>query len=274
MTTRKNKPKSNSTKNKRKTKCGGGPEDRPKRAAAKSVNYSTKNVPSQDTIEKNMKKKIKQDENEKPFLELANTQVSTMGEIRKLQKKYKTQGYGNYTDKNGNTKDGVEQQWVDENLDIITVWMGTSGVWKCMIPDINDNIGSITFSPNPIIAEDINRGFFSGHHWTSIKKNDTIEFDPYNEYQIHGTNQFCQTYAMMHLLDRLPQKRHLNGISKYYEYTRLAIEFIKEVFIHFDERCGFENLSYRNKVMEGIDNCLINCNACLNVIELPPKNLM
>jgi hypothetical protein len=67
-------------------------------------------------------------------------------------------------------------------------------------------------------------------HWTSKKPGDKYEFDPYEEYQIRGTHQFCQTYSLMYLLDQLPKKEK-GAFKKYYTYAEKAIEFILNFYL-------------------------------------------
>ena len=155
--------------------------------------------------------------------------------------------------------------------------MGEKDIWEFMIPDIDGrgwegsraSSRKIPLSSRPVTV-------FSGAHWTSRKAGESVFFDPYDEYQISGTNQFCQTFALMYLLDKLPEpivSADPADISKYYHYTRAAIEFIVEVFEQFpftgetteDQR--YNRSYYLNRAK----NCLKNSNTCLNIIEMPQR---
>lgn len=290
MTTRKNKPKINSTKNKRKTKCGGGPEGegRPKRAAAiKSINKVVKvikkNLRIRDlTLEPNPKFT----KNETKLLNEANIRLTSQSEITKLQNEPRFNSLIKIDDEDPKDKNA----WLNINLNWITAFMGDEGVLKFIVPGVE-----ITRSrPRTLLASDKARAFFNGNHWTGAKQSETTVFDPYNEYQINGTNQFCQTYTMMYLCDKLPIKFDPNNpdqidpnypadpadpadkntpvtnISKYYYYTRCAIKFIIEVIKQYPfEGDTQDDINYyREYHMNRAKNCLKYSNLCLNAIEL------
>ena len=133
--------------------------------------------------------------------------------------------------------------------------------------------------------------YFSGSHWNSRKANELELFDPYVEYQIRGTNQFCQTYSMMNLLDKLPGKEKSvcsewtgskDDFKKYYYYTLCALKFIKEIVT----TCAKENLIvfadsgedgnrefYNKTLLPLIDQYIKQYRVCINVIELPERQL-
>ena len=162
----------------------------------------------------------------------------------------------------------AEQRWVDLNLQPVTEFMGDSSVWEFLIPDIVLKEGSsrgIPYNGRPTAV-------FSGAHWTSRRPNDTKFFDPYSKYQIFGTNQFCQTYALMYLMDILPDSRSTD-FRKYYDYTRAAIEFIKTVIVSIPPSNHAFHEIKKASMLTKINNCLEHSNMCLNVIELPGRNL-
>jgi hypothetical protein len=152
--------------------------------------------------------------------------------------------------------------------------MGEKMIWEFMIPNIDGrgweggraSSRKIPVSNTPVAV-------FSGAHWTSRKADESVFFDPYDEYQIPGTNQFCQTFALMYLLDKLPEPivSHPADISKYYHYTRAAIEFIIEVFENFTfaGTTTKEQKYNRDYYLNRAKNCLKNSNACLNIIQIP-----
>lgn len=71
----------------------------------------------------------------------------------------------------------------------------------------------------------------SGHFNTKMPNEKN--FDPYDEYQIEGTHQFCQTFSLMKLTGHLPQKINStnNSFEKYYHYSQCALAFIRDMII-------------------------------------------
>jgi len=59
-------------------------------------------------------------------------------------------------------------------------------------------------------------------------------FDPYMHYQLNGSNQFCQTYALMYLVGKCKFTKERLDINnkeqfhKFYEFTKDALNFIHE----------------------------------------------
>ena len=137
--------------------------------------------------------------------------------------------------------------------------MGEDDIWKCMVTNIDlyginnkQSIRQLKVSQKP-------QAHFSGSHWNSRKANENVWFDPYDEYQVNGTNQFCQTFSMMYLCDKIPPKEN-NTFEKYYKYTLDALLFIKIVI----NKCVIANKAYYLKL---VDECLKYPNICLNAIE-------
>jgi len=149
-------------------------------------------------------------------------------------KQFNKKEYQEYRDIIKKTVSDIEQDWVDNNLQIIIDFMGLSELWEILIPNIDlrtegRNSSNILISDRPV-------AIYSGSHWISRKAGDSVWFDPYKEYQINGSNQFCQTYSMMYLLNALPSpKMEEDEISfmKFYEYTDEAIKFIKEIMDNY-----------------------------------------
>ena len=103
---------------------------------------------------------------------------------------------------------------------------------------------------------------FTGSHWNSRKANEIDWFEPYADYQIFGTNQFCQTFAMMYLADKLPSiNADKYNFTKYYTYTIEALKFIEEVINAYP--------SSTLKERKAIKECIKYPNVCLNSIEFP-----
>ncbi len=187
--------------------------------------------------------------NKQQWLKIADQEYDSIHDVYKIYKKKINKSYSN-----------IEQQWVDNNLQIVIDFMGDEDVWKYMIPDIElYGIGGRASVRNVNLSKN-STAVFSGSHWRSRKPNDTIWFDPYDEYQIYGTNQFCQTFAMMYLLNKLPKQDYGNSFKKYYTYTNEALLFISDII---------RNAPFSTKAeLKAIKNCLKHSNICLNAIEL------
>ena len=97
-------------------------------------------------------------------------------------------------------------------------FMGDENVWKFMIPNVIIKRKKTKHPTNYPTA------FFIDSHWTARKPYESKIFDPYDHYQKPGTHKFCQTFAMMHLLNLLPPP---NG--NYKTYDRDAKKFINLV---------------------------------------------
>jgi hypothetical protein len=101
----------------------------------------------------------------------------------------------------------------------IVDFMGDESVWKTMVPGvvIQRRSPSRNVSKYPT-------AYFVNDHWTCRKADETDVFDPYTHYQEKETHGFCQTFAMMYLLDQLPKPD-----GDYTSYNKAAIEFIYTV---------------------------------------------
>jgi hypothetical protein len=197
-------------------------------------------------IKKNNMVIIKPANKLKEFFKIADKQYDSINEVKK-----------NY--KNKIKKDielfNIEQEWVDNNLYILMDFMGNKILWEYLqIKTIGQD--GIKRSDRNVPINNVNTAVFSGAHWTSRKANDSVWFDPYKEYQIPESNQFCQTYAMMYLLDKLPEI--VDKDKKYYEYTHYALEFIKNMIdTHINT---FYDYAIDKKIKELLSNDTINDN--------------
>lgn len=216
---------------------------------------------------------------QKLMLEYENKELLIKDELIAMQKIIKIK-YSNQ-----------EQSWVETNLAPIIDLMGQAYTWRFVIPNVDKRL--FLHGDSDVIRYaaprgekgivhplDIPRAFWSGSHWTAIKAGETQVFDPYDEYQINGTNQFCQAYSMMYLLDMLPKKitsNDPNSISKYYNYTKHAIEFIIKVLEKYPyqaeeysntDESEKEITFYKNYYVNRAKNCLKYYAVCLNSIEL------
>ena len=182
------------------------------------------------------------------WLKIANVKYDSKKEVKKYQSKVKKY-YSN-----------IEQKWVDENLQPIIDLIGDEDIWKCIIPNVElhgldkrISIKHIKVSNNP-------QGYYSQQHWYSRKPDEEEWFDSYDNYQVQGTNQFCQTFALLNLLDLLPETQN-NDWLKYYDYTKYALDFIETVI----KKCltGSDKKMYLQKVK----TCKKYYIICVNSIE-------
>jgi len=97
-------------------------------------------------------------------------------------------------------------------------FMGDENVWKFKIPNIVIKYRKTRHSSKYPTA------FFIDSHWTARKPYESKIFNSYDHYQKPGTHRFCQTFAMMHLLDVLPPPT-----GNYKSYDRDAKKFINLV---------------------------------------------
>lgn len=105
-----------------------------------------------------------------------------------------------------------------KQLQKVIDFMGDESVWTTMVPDVVIRRRmSRHVQPYPT-------AYFVDSHWTSRKANSSVVFDPYDHYQKPGTHRFCQTFALMYLLDALPPPVH-----DYKTYDMYARRFIKKV---------------------------------------------
>ena len=223
------------------------------------MKYLTKSKKSKkpkrvNTIKKRKTKKMSGGNKQTNWLTMANIQYKNIKEIKK--------NYQSLIKKDKKLVD-IEQKWVDKNLKVIIDFMGDIDVWNFMIPGIvvYGFDGSKASTRNkPAVNHPI--AVFTGSHWNSRKATETAWFEPYTEYQIFGTNQFCQTFAMMYLADKLPTINADNSnFTKYYTYTIEALNFIEKVINNYP--------SSTLKEKRAIKECIKYPNVCLNSIEFP-----
>ena len=161
--------------------------------------------------------------------------------------------------------------------------MASIDVWSVILKKNvhrHDGISGVNETQNKLNGETPIAVFFGnpteGGHWLSRKPGSKTTFDPYDEYQVHGTNQFCQTYALMNLAGALPNVSTNRSDLKYYSYTKSALDFIKREILKIDARSYvFRDAGItKAKLLQCIDVCLNNSNLCFNGIELKPRELL
>lgn len=214
----------------------------------------SKKIKSINSIKKRKTKKMSGGNKKTNWLNMANIQYNSRKEVIK--------NYQSLIKKDKELVD-IEQKWVDKNLEIIIDFMGDIDVWNFMIPGVvvYGFDGSKASTRNkPVVNHPI--AVFTGSHWNSRKANETDWFEPYADYQIFGTNQFCQTFAMMYIADKLPAiNADKYNFTKYYTYTIEALKFIEEVINAYP--------SSTLKERKAIKECIKYPNICLNSIEFP-----
>lgn len=158
-----------------------------------------------------------------------------------------------------------EQDWADLYFQSLSDLITSSEIWECMVPfaELYGTEGCNKRSQRHIKSSHECQAHYSGSHWNSRKGGDTKWFEPCNEYQPRGTNQFCGIFSMMHLLDRLPEKSAVRSFKKYYDYTLSALRFCKEVI-----RTCLEGKE-RKLYMDIVEVALENYPALINIIEFP-----
>jgi hypothetical protein len=203
------------------------------------------------------------------WLKVTSVEFDSIADIKKLQKTFsKNESYQMY-----------DKIW-EERLNLIIDFMGNYAVWEFML---NDNVDIYKSKPprkSTLKKSGRHQAYFTGHHWLSVVKNTNDVFDPYKKYQIFGTNQFCQTYALMNLMNKLPgQLMQIckpypdNSFRKYYYYTKCALDFIVEV-IKTTKKAKLKlydtgNKAYFIEVLKWANALRRNSNVALNIIGMP-----
>jgi hypothetical protein len=118
----------------------------------------------------------------------------------------------------------LEQVWTSDFLVPLTDLMGEQLFILPTFFGVELSKG-IHFHPE---VSDKNRMVYSGAHFRSRKAGSNVTFDPYDEFQIDGSNQFCQTYALMHLFDKTGPPSTDRSFLKYYDYSLRALRFIQQ----------------------------------------------
>ena len=285
----KGKPKSkNSNKNSEKNKNeeGSGPVSKSYLEIDKKKLNSI--LSKQQIIKMKTKPLLHEETNEgKEYILLMNVEVNNEKDVKKLQREIK---------KNPILKE--QDDIFGDIFEWITVFMGDTHVWWELFPTLIFNGVSqadvlsskikrsqIPEPPFPRKKQTYNtdRAFFNGKHWNSQKVGESARFDPYDKFQIKGTNQFCQTFSMMHLLDVLPGDVNQiceswdgnpNDFKRFYYYTECALKFILNVAEHCKKRkldLEYDTPSgpYLNDLIQIIKYCLKYYRICINTIELP-----
>lgn len=175
----------------------------------------------------------------------------------------------------------LEHKWYKVYLEPIIEFMGDRDLWHALgiyVPDTNIHSAKSALARLPPSQEHI--AYFSGVHWISRRAGTSVVFDPYDEYQIYGSNQFCQTFSMMYLIIGddmgVGLQRNTNWL-KYYTYTKCALDFIENLIARCKRTPRLKNLpTFKNWPSTTLKNleaaikvCQKHPNMCLNVPALP-----
>jgi hypothetical protein len=173
----------------------------------------------------------------------------------------------------------LEYRWGEVYFDPLTEFMGDRTLWAALgiyVPDTNIRSAPSALSRLPITGYPV--AYFSGAHWVGRRANTKEVFDPYGEFQVPGTNQFCQTYVMMHVLNIGSPLRPSSGGNwlKYYNYTRKALNFIETVIEKCKKDPKLKNLpvfKHKNTTFKNLDAAIRVCkehpHMCLNIVKMP-----
>lgn len=195
----------------------------------------------------------------KEWKQKANTRFQSKEAIKKYQQEVK---------KNPDWKI-YEQEWIDTNVTPLMDFMGALSTWKSVLKTNNleifglesrVSVNSITRTGPASKMEAVYQGtILGGGHWYSRKKGQSRFFNSYNEYQILGTNIWCQTFALMNVANRLPRPFPEQTLCKYYYYNYYTLLFIKECL---------QNISKDKNLKRAVNQCLLFPNICINAIEI------
>jgi hypothetical protein len=167
----------------------------------------------------------------------------------------------------------IEQYWYDIMIFPLIKFMGYPETFESFVENVEVKLDKpkpryIPTSDKPIAL------FTTGQHWLSYPRQDKLQgwFDPYDEYQPFGTNQLCQTFTFMNLLNKLPPRSKDRSFKVYYEYTKKGFEFIKELFtlhpklvkINNDNDLG--NYNY-TELLFRVNECIKKSNIFINLLE-------
>lgn len=160
----------------------------------------------------------------------------------------------------------MEQQWVDTYLQPVIDFFGEEDVWKKVVPHVElYGLHHKMVATRNIKITGYPQAHYSSTHWTSRLPHEYKWFNPYDKYQIKGTNQFCQTFALMNLCNELPPdapRSTYNTWTKYYYYTEKALEFMQKVLAqHFPQN---------KEKQRQVKQCKKYLQRCVNCIELLP----
>lgn len=177
----------------------------------------------------------------------------------------------------------LEYRWADIYFSPLTEFMGDRRLWAALGIEVPSQLKSSARSLGHRNVTPFHVAHYTGSHWVSRRKGTKEVFDPYNKVQIFGTNQFCQTFAMMYVLGALNynsgtnnNNANKNSLVKYYNYTVKALDFIDDMIHRCETTPALRNLpifqehdtNFRN-LKAAIRVCKAHPSMCLNIATLP-----
>lgn len=206
-----------------------------------------------------------------------------------------------------------EQEWVNYNLMPLTTLMGHAVIAEMWgVTTVYERMRSVVAVPTLAFVTRNKKpnGSLDGAtgHFYARRPGDTKDFDPYDFYQMNGTNQFCQTFSMMYACAKIErQKGARRAPVDYYATAIQALRFIRETIEKIPDTysftwinksmqvSGYENISWtldgipyvdglyklglpsdkkkaKQQMLLKVDECLRHYRACVNAIE-PDENL-
>lgn len=189
---------------------------------------------------------------QKDWIEQSNQVFTGSSEVIHFQKQVKK----------NKTLFRLEQDWVDTYFQPLLDFFGSVDVWKTLVANVEIyGVDCKIVSNNKIPNSRFPQGHYSSTHWTCRLPTDQQWFDPYIEYQVFGTNQFCQTFALMYLCKKLPPRSNDRTWTKYYSYTDSALKFIKTTLRkHYPQETDLK---------KKVNECIKYSKRCVNCVELP-----
>jgi hypothetical protein len=199
----------------------------------------------------------------------------------------------------GTLKD-FENEWANFNLLPLQYLMGDSFVASLYGVDTQYRLTSPKSVQQPTmifesrklkfdkVGEPINLEECTGH-FMSMRPGDTKVFNPYTHYQMLGTQQFCQTFALLYAVGQIPDVgQQSDNPHNYYEYNKLALMFMRHTVEHMipptydytwinDIMMADEENPYnlglsanpataKLQMLHKIDECIRQYRACINVL--------
>ena len=173
----------------------------------------------------------------------------------------------------------AEQEWYDTNMSPFQDLFGCIDfihiVYALFKPDSNKNL-QIIENKKPqrgdVVAKcDImcSRGSEQSTHWLSKAKGNSQFFDPYDEFQYPGTNQWCQINALMNICFTDRQLSEKQGLEKYYEYNQQVVDFIQCVCEDPDVKPVVKHMWKSLDLPSSYEKCIrqivTHPNRCFNV---------
>ena len=175
----------------------------------------------------------------------------------------------------------IEQAWYDTTMSPVQDLFGCPDFLQCIhcYYSISDGELEILQNKNPprgdIVAEHdtmCSRGSEDSTHWLSKAKGQPRFFDPYDEFQYPGTNQWCQINSLMNVCIEDRPLSTKPKLEKYYEYNLQVIEFIQAVFENANLqpviKAFWEKLDLPGTPKKCLHELVRHPNRCFNVVSI------